>query len=300
MLDLRDSLLPPLGGTRWEVFHAFSTATAMFRPWQKPRGCSWIFGLVFAAGGGGGRPNTGAVAGAGGGAAGAFTKFLMPALALPDILYISVGTGGLGATANNTAGVGGNSTVISTVPASTSGFNIVQVNGGNGGAAATTGGTGTSATAVNGAYPMWAFGFTAATTSGAGGNGGASGAGGSAVTWASAGIPTCGGGGGGGGNAANTAGGAITGVGPVPTLSGVSAGNGLDGFGFNRPIILTPSMSYMQFCFSGGVGGGASNGGTGGSGGRGAYGCGGGGGGGGVTTGNGGNGGDGLVLMGAW
>jgi hypothetical protein len=85
----------------------------------------------------------------------------------------------------------------------------------------------------------------------------------------------------------------------MPTRNGVSGGAGDHGFGLNKPIIITPSMSFPNLFFSGAAGGGANTA-TGGAGGHGAYGCGGGGGGGGTTTGNGGNGGDGLILIGAW
>lgn len=80
-----------------------------WRQWIKPRGVDMIMIVGFGAGGGGGSgftaiPGT-AKGGGGGGGSGAITRFVVPAILIPDILYVCVGIGGAPATS------GGNSYV---------------------------------------------------------------------------------------------------------------------------------------------------------------------------------------------
>jgi hypothetical protein len=307
MLDLghlpRSQLMP-----QWDVIYAAQSAgttTDSWQTWSKPRGVSFVYGLILAAGGGGGRPNTGNVVGAGGGGAGSVNTFMLPAYYLPDTLYVRPGKGGAGGASTNADGTIGDTSYLCTQPNINTESLLWSSAGGGPGLAAQTGG---AAGAVGVFSNQLTFAVTSTISPHAGTNGGNAGSAGAQFTWGVASRPPIGGGaGGGGGNAANNAGGAqnITGgagVAPFGNISGVSATSGGAGHGFNRRLEqLGPRALYgMGFAFTGGVGGGASNGGTGGNGGHGAYGCGGGGGGGGATTGNGGNGGDGLIILLAW
>jgi hypothetical protein len=307
MLDLghlpRSQIIP-----RFDVFYAAQSAgttTDSWQTWSKPRGVSFVYGLIQAAGGGGGRPGTGAVSGGGGGGGGSTNTFILPAYYLPDTLCLRPGKGGAGATTNVTPGGDGTTSYLCTQPNINSESLLVSVVAGLGGAAAATGGT---AGAIAVFSNQLTFAVTGTITGNTGAAGGSAGVTGSAATWgASTRGPTTAGGGGGGGASANTTGGQLTvtggaGVAPFASLSTASASSAPHGHGFNRMLNqFGPRALYgMGFAFTGGPGGGASNGGAGGRGGHGAYGCGGGGGGGGATTGNGGNGGDGLIILLAW
>ena len=291
---------------RFDVFYAAQSAgttTDSWQTWSKPRGVSFVYGLIIAAGGGGGRPTAGANPGAGGGGCGAINTFLCQASLLPDTLYIRPGIGGAAGTTDGANGSAGDTGYIATQPNINNESVLVTAAGAGGGNQATTGGT---AGAVAVFSNQLQFALNGSVAGASGGNGGTSGNAGAARTWGASSVgPTIGGGGGGGGNATNTIGGGITvtggaGVAPWASLAGVSAGTGPDGHGFNRRLEQLGPRGNSFFAFTGGVGGGASNGGTGGNGGRGAYGCGGGGGGCGVTSGNGSAGGDSVIILMAW
>lgn len=310
-----------------QEFYANSpTAGSAWYTWKKPKGVSFVNFYVLGGGGaGGGGAAGGANAGAGGGGGGSSAQcnITFPAWALPDILYVSVGVGGIGSAGAGTAGIASYVTVF---PAITPvNYILCQANGGAGAgaAAAGTGGTagaGGAVTAIT-AAPLAGLGFVsriaaltdislAGQTGVAGSNTGI----GTALALITTGLTvTCGTGGAGrqGNNAAGANGGTITGIGTpaggvFPLQEGGLAGtvttggaNGSNGFR------LKPNFQF----FYGGTGGGSGGanqvgpGQGGGNGGRGAFGSGGGGGGGcatGTTPGTGGYGGDGLVIATAW
>ena len=283
-----------------------------WKVWTKPRGINWVYMIGVGAGASGvGGTFTGASAasaGAAGGGSGAQSVLLIPAIFVPNELFILTGLGGRQGTAITSAltSVAGTGTYVSIEPVTTSTSNtnlfFLVANG----AASTTGGT---ATAMSGNFPLagrgWSQNF-------AGQNGGAAGAtqngAGGSVTLPTTGLMVTGGAGSGGKDvsaAPGGAGGAITGVGFLGTLpthaggaaaaSGTNGGNGING------RMVTPYMFY------GGSGGGSGafaatgNGSTGSSGGNGAPGCGGGASGPGyTTTGRAGDGGDGFVYIISW
>jgi hypothetical protein len=301
MLDL--SHLPPASLLETTVFYAprSTTATNSWQTWTKPRGCTVINILAIGTGGPGARATAGNNSGAGGGGSGSVGRLIIPAQFLPDTLFIRVGVGGAGATANGLTGSNSSATNVMLQPNMNNASSLIQSGiGGSGGAA---GGAG-SASGATSFGNQALFGITTAIAGIVGGTGGSAGNPGGSVTFASAaGLPPLTpGAGGGGGNAADTAGGSqiVTNSYPFATLAGVSAGAGLYGHGYNKRIDPANPQDLMLIAFTGGCGGGASNGGTGGRGGDGAYGCGGGGGGNGSTSGNGGNAGDGLVIISAW
>jgi hypothetical protein len=309
MLDFghlpRSQIIP-----RFDVFYAAQSAgttTDSWQTWSKPRGVSFVYGLILAAGGAGGSPAVGSVSGGGSGAPGATNTFMVPAYYLPDALYVRVGMGGAASLSNNTDGAAGATSYLCTQPNINNESLLVTAAGGSGGTGAGVAGTG-------GVVAVFSNQLTLAVTSSVAGatgsNGGTAGNNGNAATWgvASRSI-TCPGGSGCGGTGSNRSGGNITvtgnaGVAPFPTIGGVVAAAGVAGHGLNRMLNqFGPRALYgMGFAFTGGSGGGSSGTGVNGlNGGPGAYGCGGGAGGaGGTTSGFGGNGGDGLIILLAW
>lgn len=293
-----------------QVFAANSkVANEGWSTWSKPRGVSMVQIFALAGGGGGGNAVAGAAstaAGGGGGATGGQTTVVIPAIHLPDLLYLSIGVGGA-------ATLSGVSTRVSISPDNTTNNSICLVNNGNAGGNA-VGATAGAAGSAGGASalstgPLSGLGFL---TSLAGQNGiiGGTTVPGAALSLPTTGLVITGGAGGGGLPAANTAGsagGGITGAGVFPTAAGGAGGTtaptaGSDGSAGMRPL---GKLLY----FYGGTGGGSSGltvtptGSNGGNGGNGAIGCGGGGGGGAFTAstaGVGGRGGDGIVVIVAW
>ena len=95
-------LLPPLPGsgiTNWQVFTAQQDATTTrgWEAWLRPPGASWFFILAVSPGGGGGGGQSTAAAarsGGGGGGSGAINRIIIPAIVMPDLLYVRVGNGG--------------------------------------------------------------------------------------------------------------------------------------------------------------------------------------------------------------
>lgn len=106
--------------------------------WVKPQGASFVWFTLIGAGGGGG------TAGGAGGGSGAVTNFMGPAFLMPDILRVSIGSGGVGAT-----GAGGATTIVYQQKDGT-GYTLLTANGGSGGNTATgaTASTGTAFTAM--------------------------------------------------------------------------------------------------------------------------------------------------------
>lgn len=262
-----------------------------WQTWIKPKNAKTVNFFVVGAGAGGGggfQAGTGAIGGGGGGGNGGYTKLLVQASILPDILYILPGAGGAGGTGGSSAiaGSSGNKSYVCLIPDITSVSNIVCTSGT---AAAIGGGAGTTALGSGGS------GETAATATGmifanlgnflglAGQLAGAGGTAGANSVTALFAFNLAAGGGGGSGTGAGITGGTTV----VPTVASTPINtSGKNGFVLYKPI----------FVVTGGNGGGGGT--NGGNGGNGAPGCGGGGGGAGTgTAGNGGNGGDGFVII---
>lgn len=81
--------------------------------WNKPKSCTFIYMMALGAGGGGGggacQPSAVTTGGGGGGGGGAVIQTMIPAVLLPDVLYIRTGLGGSG----GLGGVGGGSSAAS-------------------------------------------------------------------------------------------------------------------------------------------------------------------------------------------
>lgn len=302
MLDLQHLA----SSTKADVQVFTGEGTGVAKAWQKPRGVSMLYILALGRGGAGGNGAVGAAsaaAGGGGGASGSQTTLLIPAIFLPDTLYIHAST-----SLSNTSVA-----IYPSTGSPTSRDVVVMAYAGNNGgnaSGATAGAAGTLPVAVTAAdMPLYGMGRTNILGGQAGVIGSVS-ATGTSVTLPTTGLIVTGGASGGGlantGGGISRAGGNITGAGVFPTLeggvlggTGFPPGNGSAGI---RPI---PNLNY----FYGGSGGASSHpdatgaGLVGGYGGDGAPGCGGGGGGGaltGSTQGLGGKGGPGLVVIISW
>jgi hypothetical protein len=278
-----------------------------WRTWTKPRGINWVY-MIGVGGGSSGATGTFtgtsvANAGAAGGSSGSQSTLLIPAIFVPNELFIQLGSGGkVTSVISGASGQGGGTTMVAVEPivGATSGatnlfFLIASGQAGS--------------TPMSGNFPLAGRGWSQNIAGQSGGTAGATqNGGGGAITLPTTGLMVTGGAGSGGKDvvgAAGGAGGAITGLGlggTFPTLSGGSAaasgtnaGNGING-GMIKP--------YM---FYGGSGGGSGAfaatgaGSTGSSGGNGGPGCGGGASGPGyTTTGLPGWGGDGFVIIISW
>jgi len=290
-----------------------STNLQGFQMWNKPRGTSMVEIICIAGGGGGGggftRTAGSAGGGGGGGACSGITRFVCPAIFLPDILYIQVGAGGQGGAASVAGTAGLNSYVLTSKTAVLP--NIICYSGVNapgGGGAGTGAAAGSAGTVPTIAVtqPWNALGQWFSTVGLVGVVGGAqTGAVGTSITaWAA--NPLSPGAGGAGCTTTDFAGGGQTvtalldvgSFGYFPTGAGVLAAGGTGtGAAINGSSGVEKLMPFLN---SGGAGGGSNNSGQAGHGGSGGYGCGGGGGGAGTTGGRGGNGGDGLVIIISW
>jgi hypothetical protein len=281
-------------------------------PWQKPRNCLFIMILTIGAGGGGGGGlNTASGAGAqhgglGGGSA-AIRKSFFFAPHLPDTLWVYVGLGGAGGSAD-VAGSNGESSCVGVLPEKNVNHLLSSANGGVGGGNGTSGGGGTGGTAatfstecylggpmfgiepiaIASFYNEHAFvaGLTATTRTASAY---------SARAVLQSGTITLPGGNGGSWSGTTQRAGegfAASTNSVIPAVGGgaTGGGRGVDGY----IVTMQPPI------FTGASGGGCNSGGTGGAGGNGAPGCGGGGGGAGNGTGGaGGRGGDGLIVIAA-
>lgn len=302
-----------------------------FLTWRKPDACRMVYIVCVGAGGGGGGGQGGSVlttgSGGGGGGAGAVCKLIIPAMMLPDTLFIQPGLGGAGgAGGSNASGSNGSAGTISyvliTPDAALTAANIlcasgaVGAGGGGGGATGVAGAAGagetiiTAGTGVLYQYGLLVGGVTNAVAGMAGSAGGEASTSPIAITalGSTTNILTTGGAGGGATNidtGSAQAGAAITGSGFLPTVTGGALSNaGAGGTGSNGlQMIFDPTNPFI--C-TGGAGGGCgtnTSGATGGSGGMAGLGCGGGGGGladgtaGTNVGGIGGRGGDGYILI---
>ena len=314
MLDFNHVMNTP--GADIQTFYGDATATlSQWQTWRKPRGAKMVYILGVGGGGSGGTGvNTGTTSGGGaGGVSGAQSSLLIPAMLIPDMLYIQAGAGGQGPTTSAAAGVAGQPTYVAIEPDSTltANMTLLYALGGTvtSGTVATTttgGAAGTApiaATIAN--MPLAGRGFYSLVAGFAGTAGGSSTTPGTALTLPAAGQMVTGGTGGGGCNSTTgSAGGAFNAVtGSLgqdffPAIAGglasVTSTPGTNGGSFVSKNFI---MNY------GGTGGGGATttaGGTAGAGATGAPGCGGGGGGGGNTTNTtlkGGDGGPGFVII---
>lgn len=289
-------------------FNRPSTVTNIeWLTWQRPRGVAMahIMCIGGGAGGGGGFDGTGVGAGGGGsGGSSGVTRVTLPAVFLPQVLYIQVGAGGVGASGSGVTGGSGVLSYVAIAPDTTA-INVVAISGaagavgGSPGTGAAGGAGGAAGTiAVIGSMPLAGPGHFDVIAGQAGvGGGDDSGANGVAVTFPSSSVPCQAGSGGAGAQSANFAGGACTAITNSYLSEQRPATPGTGSFdGSGGPQLWQPFFSF------GGLGGSSNSAGLGGHGGNGSYGGGGGGGGGGEnsTGGRGGSGGSGLVVVVAW
>lgn len=289
-----------------DTFIFTATNGSTFQSFTIPNKVKMVSFLIIGAGGGGGggsQPAGAAAtyAGGGGGGSGSIFSAIIPAIFLPETIYLRLGNGGNGgARAVTTGGTGtaGDTTYITMRPTINSPDLIMQLPGGSGGAGGAGGAPAGGATATVGTMYLNGPGIFVNTTAGQAGSAGSS----STPTSRQVleGSILCGGAGGGGCTGASSsgfAGGTIAFGFQSPTLPGGSPEqNGIDG------------VWNWQYMFgSGGSGGGGSPNSTGttGNGGNGAYGCGGGGGGSSRLSGlgaggAGGRGGDALAIISVW
>lgn len=315
--------LAPVAVCDVKVFNALPDVNS-WQQWVKPRNCGMIYMMCWGAGGGGGgglsgADNTARGGGAGGGS-GAITSAIIPAIMVPDFLYVNVGIGGNGGAAGG-AGSSGNLSWISCIgPLSLGNVQAQLVTHQNGvylvsgGVAAAGGGAGTTTTSTGGAGETvstvnsglaGSMGGMFQTVPGQTGSGGGSGAGnnngsnapspsprsGISPAQSGAGGASCGA----GASTSQPGGRNVQGVpwtaeGQQGGLVAVNNGNAPNGW----------TVSLPPFFGVAGCGGASIHAGVGGAGGAGGLSSGGGGGGAGVTGGAGGKGGDGMVIIVAW
>lgn len=308
-----DFHLPPRYRADTQIFYANCAVDQKgWQSWCKPKGVSMVMMLTIGGGGGGGGGFSKAAAssgsGGGGGACSGISRFIVPALLIPDILSVQVGSGGQGGAAGASGGAGINSYICTSRTAAASVVlpNILcysNVNAPGGGSGGNSGSSiGGSVPTVAVIQPWNVLGWWLTTVGLVGGNGGAAtgGAGGAITAWAAFPLtPGCGGGA--GVSPSDFAGGAITATATLEmgsqgfyTGAFLAGGVTLGGNGNAGVKRVDPMMC------TGGTGGGSNFAATAGDGAAAGYGCGGGGGGSGVTGGRGGNGGDGLVIITSW
>lgn len=304
------------------IFRATTGVTGQgLQSWQKPRGISMVFMFAVGGGGGGGggfgNSTSSNRGGGAGGACSGITRFICPAILLPDIMYVQVGCGGpggAGSTAAGAAGAGGTgcNSYVSGSKSVTSPNTMLQ-SGSNvpgGGSAGTAVGTVTGGTVPTVAIvqPINQLGIWMTLVGVVGGAGGVLGAAGPAITaWGLGSLLTSPGTGG-----ASLALAANTTIAANGQTASAAWDMGSQGFATNGASALVPGglttgaphggagIQRITPFFNTGGGGGAAVDGVAGNGGNGGFGCGGGGGGGGQTGGQGGNGGDGIVIISAW
>jgi hypothetical protein len=301
MLDF-GHLPKPLTGTV-DYFPGFSdTNGGAWEVWNKPRGCMFIRILTIAGGGGGGRGGAAngaanSAGGGGGGASSGMSTLTIPAVFVPDRLYVSSGLGGAGGSAG--AGSAGISSIVSIAPANVNIYILCYANAGTGGGA----GSNTSTTVGNGGS---GGGQAVITTANQGFQGhlnaiaGQNGAFGSSITYPTTGILLSGGAGGGtiNTNVSSSAGSVNAPASQssvytlFQTLTAVSFSDGQAGVELYQPLMSCGGVGGAS-AITGGRRGGAGGFGSGGGGGGAATGT-------GASGGAGGNGGAGLVVIQTW
>lgn len=303
------------------LFNTVSETTDWF-VWNKPKGVRMVQITAVGGGGGGGSGGAGANgtnrSGGGGGGSGAFSKVIIPAFFLPDVLYVKPGAGGLGAVgvlnSNGQSGSGGNTSYVTIFPSTDAGNTVCLAGGGGGGGAGGTGNSAAGSAGSVGSQTNMPFGFLGITQVIAGTVGAACTAG--AAGGSPALNPFLGGPGictgataGGGVTTTNTGqvGGnllSITTTIPYPDTTTPVGTPGRNGFNYGLNINSNPDVivSHLPLVSTGGTGaGGQGSDTTGQRGACGGFGSGGGGGGAingtNVTGGSGGNGGPGFVII---
>lgn len=286
-----------------QLYQGFSSSNGgQWMTWRKPRGVTHVVIVAHAAGGGGGSGAVGAASsagGGGGGGSGGLAILNVPAILLPDVLYVSAGAGRIG--------TGFNSYVCFS-PSTDDGSRLLLANGGTVGGAASGGTAGTGGGAGSATITaLGRLGVHIRENGAAGGNGSnAAGPGNSnfSNSWTLA-TPGLGGAGLGANNSTGSIGGGFSANGIFPAFAGGAAagtttGNGKPGNNGQRFVADVWFSHGGTGGGSGGVAAGGGSGGAGGIGGNGAPGAGGGGGGGGFTGSTvavGGRGGDGYVYI---
>jgi hypothetical protein len=269
MLDLFN--IPTPQQSNYQAFYGGTVSGNTIRTWVKPRGASMVRIMLIGAGGSGGQGTSSN--GGGGGGSGAITSWIGPAMFVPDILNIRVGSGG----AND---LSGDPCLI--YYRSSNGENLIlRANAGERGAI--SGGAGGTAMTANQFTACGIF----TSIAGQAGTAGGSTAGGLNV--GVSGTTFLSGGAGGSGAAAST-GGRVTPNYGYPVLPNTTAGGtvkGADGYFIQQPILVG----------TGGAGG-TTTGTAGTVGGNGGIGCGGGGSGEDASAGS--RGGDGVVFIWSW
>lgn len=319
MLDFNYVMSTPGADVQFFEVPYQSANLLQWQTWRKPRGAKWIYMLgVGGAGGGGCGINTATSSGGGsGGSSGAQAIVMIPAIFVPDVLYIQCGLGGAGGTTSGaTATAGLNTYVSASIGNGAVGLALADTflradgaNPGNAAATATLGGTATNGAPlpIIGNMPLAGRGIYTLIGGLIGSAGGSSTTAGISTTLPTTGIMISSGGGGGGSSATPGAGGDISAINTTLgkeffqlPITGGAAGSGSTPAGAGRQGF---ESRYSLFNFGGSGGGGASTtaGGNAGAGADGALGCGGGGGGGSNTTNTtiapGGNGGNGFVYI---
>jgi hypothetical protein len=302
MLDFNHVLNTP--GYDIQTFMGTSGTTLIqWQTWRKPRGVKWIY-MIGVGGGASGQTgiNTGTTSGGGaGGSSGAQTMLMIPAMFIPDVLYIQAGLGGVGSTTSGGQNNAGTITYVSVEPNTTltTQTTLLFANGGPAGGTVPTSTAGgvtaaTAAVATIANMPLAGRGHYQFLAGLGGGTGGTSTTSGGGPGFPQTGLMVQGGCGGGGTSAGTAQGGggsmgaAIGQTFPVTSASGSSP----DGVNFQA------AFYQMNYGGTGGVG--ASNSVDAGKGGAGSPGAGGGGGGGANTTRTavkGGDGGPGFVII---
>lgn len=300
--------IPNKEGSNTFFFYANASGSesGSFQVWNKPVGASMVHFLVIGGGGGGGSgacssSAVGSGSGGGGGAPAGMYNGYIPAVLLPNTIYLQVGYGGAGGASVSGAGrIAGNSGSAGTIsyvclyPEINSGSILIQSSfttapGGAGANLANTAAAGAApaVTATDTNCLRWlVMAPNQVTTQTAAANGALSNA--TAGFLTHAGLLT-GGSGGGGVNGITGGGAGNIFMTDIAASFGQNVTNGSAGFFSWKPFIATGG--------AGGNGGGPA-GASGVSGGKGAYGCGGGGGGAGrLASGKGGDGGDGLIVI---
>lgn len=250
--------------------------------WIKPPGIIMVYILCIGGGGGGGSTPSQTAgtnrAGGGGGGSGSFARGIFPAFMLPDVLFVTVGTPGIGQVGGVGSTNGGTTAVmVYNNPASPLAANVTLIRANGGSTAAQTAAGAGASNSVGTTQPMGQFGINSNGLSASAGAAGVSGNTGGALTLFSV-LNTVGNGGtaGGGINSSNTefAGGAYTCTNPdIATLKGGVSPT----YSGNNGIAYRQAKSEHPFYNIGGTGGGGNASGAGGRGGNGILGGGGGG-----------------------
>jgi len=286
-----------------QVFNCNASTGSTWQTWVKPRNTKFvhIFAIGSGGGGGGGQTNPAGNTRRGGGSGGSSSVAtgLFIASLIPDILYIQVGPGGAGGSANNAGGTGDLSYVSLYPDTTINPGNIILQSGDSPAGGAASIAAGGTAGAAGAAWTGTLFDKNGL-VSVFDGQIGVTGPTGAATSKSISGLTSAGASGGGVATSTPSAGGNITGIGFIPTISGGVVSGGTGGHGYASTIPSNNMTSRLPMIFTGGAGGGASNATAGANGGNGSYGSGGGGGGGGTTGGNGGNGGNGVIIITSW